>query len=200
MRASSGRWPKFSRRTVMMFVAGLGMLAFWWWPGLVGRGSDVDVSLHVNAEFAPGRESIERRLREQGWRVEWSQDEADWCDVADRLKSSDPDADQIVLWMSAGTGCGSADDIATNIVTAAEGRALHVVVLSEGGDPVVDALVAVGANAVEAWRLLGEPGATADCVWWEDCPVTGRIEPWSGDRLSAVGFERVARAIVAEVR
>ena len=183
-----------------MIVAGLALLVFWWWPGLVGRGSDVDVSVHVHDDFAPGRQSIERRLREQGWRIEWSEGETDWCEVADGLRSADADADEIVVWMPVGVACGTAADIATDIVDATKGRTLHVVVLSEGIDPVVDALVERGAKTVEAGPLLGGPGETADCLWWEDCPVSGRIEPWSADQLSAVGFERVARAIVAEVR
>lgn len=204
MRASSGRWPKINRRTVVAITAGLVVLGFWWWPGLVGRGADVDVSVHVNPDFAPGRESIERRLREQGWRVEWSEHDVDWCDVADEVEQSDSEADDIVLWMPTGATCGAAadiaSDIASDIAASAKGRTLHVVDISTGRDPVVDALVALGARVVEAGRLVGEPGTTADCLWWEDCPATGRIDTWSGDQLSPAGLERVARAIVAEVR
>ncbi len=180
-------------------IGAVAVLVFWWWPGLVGRGSDVDVSVHVDARYAPGRESIERRLREQGWRVEWTTTTTDWCNAADAVGESDPDADEIVLWM-VGESCGTADEVASQVVEAAKGRSVHVVVLTEGNDPLTDALVARGASVVEAWRMVGVPGKTADCLWWEDCPAAGDIEPWSGDRLSAVGFERVARAIVAEVR
>ena len=184
----------------MAVVGAVALLIFWWWPGLVGRGSDVDVTVHVDARYAPGRESIERRLREQGWRVEWTTSTSGWCDVAASVGDSDPDADDIVLWVAGDAPCGTPSDIASQVVDAAKGRSLHVVVVADGDDPLVDALVARGASVVEAWRVVGIPNQSADCLWWEDCPASGQIEPWSGDRLSSVGFERVARAIVAEVR
>ena len=54
-------------------------------------------------------------------------------------------------------------------------------------------------TVVDTARLLGEPGESMECLWWEDGPEEGVVEPWIGGSLGPIGGERVARMIVTDV-
>jgi hypothetical protein len=200
MRASSGRWPERSRQVVGITVAMVVVAVFWWWPGLVGRGSDIDVSVHVTGTFGVGQQSIERRLREEGWRIEWSQTAVSWCDLVESIGGSDRHAGAIVVWGPERDDCAPIEQLTADVIGAAGDRHLYVVATSNDQDSIGVALGARGATVIDASRLLGRRGSMQDCLWWEDCPASGLVETRGPDGLTAVGFERVARMIVAEVR
>lgn len=200
MRSTSGRWSHIDRRWTIVVVVVIAASLYWWWPGLSGKGSDIDVSIHVTADFADGRQSIERRLREEGWRTEWSGESSDWCDLVDVVATVDPDVDSIVIWGPESDPCASAVSTAASVMKAAAGRRVFVVTLSSSPGDLIVALTSAGATAVPAHRLLGDPGQEMDCLWWEDCPVEGRMPTWNGPEPSLAGFERVARSIVATLR
>lgn len=200
MRSTSGRWHHIDRRWVIVVVAVIAALLYWWWPGLSGQGSDIDVSIRVTSEFVDGRQSIERRLREEGWRTEWSNESADWCHLADAVATVDPDADSIVIWGPDLDSCASAAITAASVMKAAAGHRVFVVATSSVPGAMTTALTSAGATVVPAHRLLGDPGQEMDCLWWEDCPAEGRMSTWNGPELSTAGYERVARSIVAALR
>ena len=180
-------------------VATLGVALWWWWPGLVGDPDDVDVRVAIGDELAVADQSIDRRLREEGFLLERTPAPDDWCEVADLIATTPDDVSRIVVWAPTTTGC-DIDDAVSDIVAAADGRRVVVVHLPID-DPTVREAFAHGDVSndiaiVEAARLLGEPGSTFECLWWEDCPASGVVEPWDGDALGPIGAERLARMIV----
>jgi hypothetical protein len=197
--SSSRSHVEGTRRTVVALVLALGSLAvltWWWWPGVVGDPDDIDVRLSIGEGLAVADQSIDRRLREEGFLLERTSTPEDWCEVADLIGQSPPDGSRIVVWATTSADC-AIEDAVDRIMAAADDRRVVVVHLPTDDPDVRDSFVRRGAAIVDTARLLGEPGASLDCLWWEDCPESGSIEPWiDDDRLSAVGGERVARMIV----
>ncbi|MEN9805264.1 MAG: hypothetical protein RIS41_2111 [Actinomycetota bacterium] len=187
------------RRLVVAVVATLAVVMWWWWPGLVGDPDDVDVRVALGDDLAVADQSIDRRLREEGFLLERVSAPDDWCEVAGLITEAPDEVSRIVVWAPTTTGC-DIDDAVSDIVAATDGRRVVVVHLPTD-DPAVREAFGHGAVSndivtVETTRLLGEPGAIVECLWWEDCPASGVVEPWNGDSLGPIGAERLARMIV----
>lgn len=172
------------------------VLLWWWWPGLTGDPDDIDVGIVIGDELDVADRSIDRRLREEGFLLERSASPADWCEVADR--AAEVRGPRVVVWAASGPDCGI-DAAADELVRATAGRRLVVVHLPTDDPAIRDAFESRGVAVVDTERLLGVPGATRECLWWEECPASGVVEPWNGDQLGPIGGERLARMIVTEV-
>ena len=192
------RWPwGLIAASVAVAVVAL----WWWWPGLSGDPDDIDV--HVVTAFdevgsTEISESIDRRLREEGFLIERGRAPADWCDAADAVAESDSVGSRLVVWAPERGDC-AADTAVERLVAVADGRRLVVVRLPGDDDELAAEFERRNVTVVDTERLLGEPGGSMECLWWEDCPEEGVVEPWIGGRLGPIGGERVARMIVTDV-
>lgn len=203
---SSPRSRVVGGRRSIGVVAALGVLAvvlWWWWPGVVGDPDDIDVRLAVGPGLSVADQSLDRRLREEGFLLERTPAPADWCDAARLIGEAPRDGSRIVVWASSSADCVIADAVA-DMVAAAAGRRLVVVHLPTDDPETREAFEQSSAfdtgdvRIVDTTRLLGEPGARFECLWWEDCPESGAVEPWDGDALGPIGAERLARMVVTE--
>lgn len=174
------------------------VLLWWWWPGLAGDADDIDVRIAIGGELAVANQSIDRRVREEGFRLERTSAPADWCEAAELIGRAPRDGSRVLVWASSGDGC-SIDDAVRDLVDAAAGRRLVVVHLPTDAEAIRESFESRGVRVVEAERLLGDPGSSHDCLWWEDCPESGAIEPWDDGALGPIGGERLARMIVTEI-
>lgn len=187
-----------ARRLVATGVVLTVVTLWWWWPGLAGDPDDVDVRLAIGDELSVADQSIDRRLREEGFLIERTRRPADWCDVAAALDEAPDDGSRVVVWAGSLGDC-TVSDAVDDVLDAAHGRRVVVVRLPIDDDAVHSEFAARGATVVDTERLVGEPGASFECLWWEDCPSSGVVEPWDGDALGTIGGERVARLIVTAV-
>lgn len=183
-------------RVGLVVAVVLGVLLWWWWPGLTGDPDDIDVGLVIGDELTVADQSIDRRLREEGFLLERAASPADWCEVDDLV--AEVRGPRVVVWAASSAAC-RLDTAVDDLVRAAAGRRVVVVRLPTDDPAVRDAFESRGITVVDTERLLGQPGAVRECLWWEECPASGVVEPWDGDRLGAIGGERVARMIVTQV-
>jgi len=174
------------------------LMAWWWWPGLTGAGDDTRVALVIGGDVRVVRESLERRLREEGLRSVWLGEPESWCDLdrfASRLPSS---VDVVVLSAPETTDCdfdlGGLDSGRRVVVLTSS-----IVSAATPDGEIAQALHDRGVRTVDADRLLARSGEPADCLWWDDCPPAGSVIVVDEDGLNPVGGERVARALVAAV-
>lgn len=174
----------------------LALLLWWWWPGLTGDPDDIDVGLVIGDELDIADQSIDRRLREEGFLLERSSAPADWCDVDDLV--AEVGGSRVVVWAAWSSEC-VIDGAVDELLVAVGGRRVVVIHLPTDDDAVRVAFARRGIAVVDTERLLGEPGAVRECLWWEDCPESGVVEPWDGDDLGSIGGERLARMVVTEV-
>lgn len=181
-------------RVAVVVIMALGVL-IWWWPALTSRPTDVDVELVIGSGLSVADQSIDRRLREEGFRVDRTPRPLDWCSVPDLVVELRPESTRLVVWAESSVDCdlGAAVD---RVVEQAGTRRVIVVRLPSDDEAIAAALEGRDVIVVDTRRLLGEPDGTMECVWWEDCPATGTIEPWIDGELGPVGGERVARMIV----
>lgn len=189
----SSRRPRTRAGLVGVVIA---LLLWWWWPGLTGGSDDIDIGLVIGDELDVADQSIERRLREEGFLLDRGAAPADWCEVDDL--AADVRGPRVVVWAASSPDC-SIDTAVDDLVRATEDRRIVVVHLPTDDPAVRDAFESRGVTVVDSERLLGEPGAVRECLWWEDCPASGVVGPWNGDRLGPIGGERLARMIVTEV-
>lgn len=187
-----------TRRLVGTVVVLVVVALWWWWPGLAGDPDDIDVRLAIGDELSIADQSIDRRLREEGFLIERTRTPADWCDVAAAIEEAPDSGSRVVLWAGSLGDC-TPSDMVDDVLDAARGRRVVVVHLPTDDDVVRSEFAERGVTIVDTERLVGEPGASFECLWWEDCPPSGLVEPWDGDVLGAVGGERVARLIVTAV-
>ena len=194
---SSRRSRVRSRTRAALLVLGVsGVLLWWWWPGLTDEPDDVDVGLVIGEGLAVADQSIDRRLREEGFLLDRTTAPSDWCDVDDLAAATR--GSRVVVWAAWSEDC-DIDDAADDLVRATAGRRVVVVHLPTDESAVRDAFERRGVTVVDTERLLGEPGAVRECLWWEECPASGVVEPWDDDLLGPIGGERLARMIVTEV-
>ena len=176
-------------------------LLWWWWPGLTGARPEVGIV--VGGDVRAASEPLDRRLREEGVRTEWTDEPDDWCAVP-RLLSDLPERIDVVVVSAPDTTCdgGSTADL----VEALTGTDHRLVVVTATGidaldpvDPLAVALGRAGVMMVDAGRLLAGVDEPVPCEWWDDCGETGTVVTTDVDGLTEPGTQRVARTIVAAV-
>jgi len=185
-------------------LIGAGLLvvvAWWWWPGLSGQRPEVGVVLGGDARGAS--EPLDRRLREQGVRSEWSRPPTDWCSVPGLLGDL-PDRVELVVVSVDGSGCIDRPPVQLAREMVDTGRRLVVVTGSGIGvlapdSALAEALSDSGALLVDVGRLLGDVGQPVPCEWWDDCDASGRVVTVDENGLTEAGGQRVARTVVAAV-
>jgi hypothetical protein len=169
-------------------VAGL----WWLWPTLIGADDDVDVLVFGDGMLADARRSIELRVREAGFTVEWHE-ATDLCDdmgVLTTLIETNPG--HVVVALDDRPACAEA------VITAKRGIERLAVVAGGGRDPA--ALETAGFAVVDATRLIGAPGGqvTMPCEWWEQsCPPEGIVVRNADGSLTEAGGGRLARVLAA---
>lgn len=183
-------------RAGLVAVGVVAILLWWWWPGLTGEPDDIDIGLVIGDELDVADQSIDRRLREEGFRLERADSPVDWCEVDDLV--ADVRGPRVVVWAASSPDC-AIDTAVGDLMRATAGRRVIVVHLPTDDPAVRGAFESRGVTVVDTERLLGQPGAVRDCLWWEECPESGVVGPWDGDRLGAIGGERLARMIVTDV-
>lgn len=182
-------------RPLISLLVAVVVVVVWWWPGLSGGSDDIDVELVIGDGLSVADQPIERRLREEGFLVARTPRPVDWCAVPTVVEDLRPESTRLVLWAEAPLDC-DLGDVLDRVLDVAGDRQVIVVRLPTDESAIAEALEGRDVNVVDTARLLGEPGESMECVWWEDCPAVGTIDPWNGERLSPVGGERVARMIV----
>lgn len=193
---------RFARPAVVGVLA-LAVALWWWWPGLTDRSTTV---LIISGErLVDGREPLDRRLRENGFTTEWSSVADSWCAVSDRLVSelSGGSYRAVVVAPSSDDSCALDATLADSVRGAGDTRL--VVVRWPDVTPAESEFVRQlsdrsDVRVVDTARLLGDAGSEVDCLWWDDCPGSGRIVAWDANGLTESGNQRVARMTVAAVR
>lgn len=185
-------------------LIGLGSLAvllWWWWPGLAGDRPEVGIV--VGGDVRAAAEPLDRRLREEGLRTEWTAEPADWCAVPD-LVSDLPENIELVVVSASTVGCDG--DASIDLVEALTGTGRRLVVVTatdidalDPDDSLAVALEGSGVAVVDAGRLLAGVDQSAPCEWWDDCDESGSVVTVDADGLTEPGAQRVARTIVAAV-
>lgn len=193
---------RFARPAIVGVLA-LAVALWWWWPGLSGGSTTV---LIVGGErLVDGREPLDRRLREDGFTTEWTSMTASWCDVPDRLAAELASGSYraVVVAPSSDDGCVFDSNLVDSVRDAGDVRL--VVVTWPDATPAESEFVRQLSDrsdirVVDTARLLGEVGSEVDCLWWDECPSSGRIVAWDASGLTESGNQRVARMTVAAVR
>lgn len=193
-----------TRRVSRLVTAALAVATLcvtWWWPGLSGHGSGADVLIVPDPVLVEARNAIDRRLREEGLTTSWNAP----TDIACRSHNASLRAAKVVVVaVPEPSTCSSSDVLAslldlrrriesTRIVTVFSWRS------GESDAQMVEQLVRNGFSPVDARPLLGAPGQEQACLWWDDCPASGKIVTVDGGGLTEAGKQRVARTIVAGV-
>ena len=200
----SGRSARTARPAlVALAVAAIVALVGWWaWPSLAGDDDELDV-LAVGDGFLTGAQrSVDLRVREEGWRIEWSEAVGSWCDdpapLREEVERRDPG--HVVLSF----GAGATDPACVgDLVRAVASTGARVVVVDQPGTGLDGAAVtAAGGEVASPGRLVGDPGDTAPrrCEWWEECQTGSVVARADDGALTEVGGERMARVLVAALR
>lgn len=171
---------------------------WWWWPGITGDPEDVDVHLVIGSDLDGVDQPIERRLREEGFRLTRASMPSDWCDAAEAVRELPAGGIRVVVWAPPAPECDG-PALVDDLIEGSGDRRLIVVRLPNDDVDLMTEFDRRGVTVIETTGLLGEPGRAVECLWWEDCPESGVIELWNGDELGPEGVERVARRIVADV-
>lgn len=193
---------RFARPAIVGVLA-LAVALWWWWPGLSDRSTTV---LIIGGErLADGREPLDRRLRENGFTTEWSSVADSWCDVSDRLSTELAGGSYraVVVAPSSDATCVLDTDLVDSVRTSGDVRL--AVVAWPDATPAESEFVRLLSDrsevrVIDTARLLGDVGSEVDCLWWDDCPSSGRIVAWDATGLTESGNQRVARMTVAAVR
>jgi hypothetical protein len=175
---------------VAVVVGGL----WWLWPTVTDSDDDVDVLVVGDGMLAEARRSIELRIREEGFSLDWFES-SDWCDGIDMLARlvDDTEPARVVVAFDGATPC---IDAAAGAIGSADGVA--VVVPGAGAEPAT--VAAAGFRTVDPTDLIGAPDAavTLPCEWWEKpCAPSGAMVRDADGRLTEPGGERLARVLAA---
>ena len=176
------------------WVLAAAVIGVWWlWPTLTGTDDDIDVLVVADGTLDEARRSIELRVREEGFSVEWH-GATGLCDDTDAfaalIESTDPG--RVVVALTDGPPCVEA------AATAMRSDDRLVVVAVGGRD--LAGLAKAGFDIVDATRLVGEPGGpvTMPCEWWEQpCPPGGIVVRDADGSLTEAGGGRLARVLAA---
>ena len=120
-------------------VVSIGLL-IWWWPGLTSDPGEVDVELVIGDGLAVADQSIDRRLREEGFMIARTRRPVDWCSVPEALGDMRSESTRLVVWAEATADCDLGDAV-DRVVEQARGRRVIVVVLPSDGPMIADAVV-----------------------------------------------------------
>lgn len=186
-----------------MFATSLAALAAvaWWWPGLAGQGAQTDVLILPSSSIIRSREFIERRLREEGFTTQWDAGATPTCSIAaPRLDSWEV----LVVGLPDVASCPPERMIreVEQLESSLPNRRI-VVVLSWRDDvddrTLIEPLEEISVRTVDPRDLIDTTATDQPCLWWDDCPVNGRVDTHVGRELTDAGSQRLARSIVAEV-
>lgn len=196
-QSAPGSW---SRLKVLSFLAILGAgLVLWWWPGLTGQGGESEITIVSTPEMESTRQDISRRVREEGFSVQWLGAVNTWCDVRDSVGLWG--STMVVLLVDGLDDC----EIPTIDIIAGldrDNRLSEIVIVSidDASSPAfVERLSDGGARLVATQRLIGGIDEELPCVWWEDCDLSGRTVTRTATGLTPDGRDRLARLITAAV-
>jgi hypothetical protein len=191
------------RRRWRWVIATTGVLAaaMWYlWPGLGGASGDV--ALITDETTAGITDSFHTEVRVRGRDVVDLASVPDWCTLASML----PDlqvSDKVEFVVIAVTDRGecSGNPIAEVLDSFGSMGASPVVVPVPGSSSVTAALIPDDVRTVSVEHLVGGPDQrTESCAWWDDCPPEGVVVVRANDgNLTAVGFDRMARAVASVV-
>ena len=195
------RFPMLSRtkvRRAAVVVGVVSLVAIWWWPGLSGFGGETRVAIALGGEARVARESLERRLREEGLRTIWLGEPESWCDLDDLVDVIPGSVEVVVISAPETSDCRvDLDGLGAGRRVVALESSIVRAAASDG--ELAESLRRQGVRMVDADRLLARAGQPADCLWWDDCPSSGSVVVVDARGLNAVGGERVARLLVAAV-
>lgn len=175
------------------------LIVAWWWPGLSGRGSQLDIVIVSGESSSEDVDVLSRRLREEGFRTDWQVVTADGCPTMLDVESPK----KIVVLLSSLGNCSNTQLVSSieNLVeTVGPGRVYAVVSWrTESDSEPISNLDEFGAVVLDPRRLIGDPKRPQPCLWWDDCPASGSVETVKDGRLTDAGRERVARFVVSGV-
>jgi hypothetical protein len=188
---------------MVISVGILGFILWWWWPGLMGQGNDPEITVVGTGEIESSRLEISRRLREEGFSLQWVTSIDTWCDFQDEIPNLI--STKIVLSPNELQECSrSVQDILDDF--DAKGYLSQFVLVDLGdwsayptGSDLGERMLNGGARRVATDRLIGIPGQEWPCVWWEDCNSSGRTVARTAQGLTPEGQDRLARLITAAV-
>jgi hypothetical protein len=200
---------KRSFRPLAISVGILGFILWWWWPGLMGQGNDHEITVVGTGEIETSRLEISRRLREEGFSLQWVTSIDTWCDFQDEIPNLI--STKIVFSPSELQECSrSVQDILDDFES--KGYLARFVLLDLGdwsaystdsdiGEQIKigEQMLNGGARRVATERLIGIPDQDWPCVWWEDCDSSGRTVARTNQGLTPDGQDRLARLITAAV-
>ncbi len=189
-----------NRTWFVVGVAGVCATVAWWWPGLTGQDSQLDIAIIEHETLIDSRDVLDRRLREEGFTTDWFESSSENCGL------SEPDTpyERLVVVLPEVAVCSSVDvrRALNQLLRNIEKDTLVIVVAwSDERTPaaIADLTQDFDARIVDSRRLLGPSGQMMPCLWWDDCPADGLVTVVDNDRLTDAGRQRLARSIVAGV-
>ncbi len=181
----------------------------WWWPGLTGQDSQLDVAIVPSSSMNSSQDVIQKRLREIGLTIAWTQSEesAGGSRGADSCSIPEPMVEQweiLVIGLPDVDICEESSILESMVSVKSEYPDRRVVAVLSwrdvlSGSDLADSLTDSGIHVVDARDAIGRANESQECFWWDDCPVSGRIETIQGTDLTEAGRQRLARHIVAGV-
>lgn len=174
-------------------------VVWWWWPTIARDPDRLDVLVLGVGEVTQSSEPIERRIREEGMRVETVA--AEPCDDRSTIAELVADRSPAVVVVSPAVPCDAWADL---IDAARGGDDPRVIVLAQSG-VVTDGDRALledsGAIVADPARLLGSTDTErVPCLWWDDCEPDGQVTVRRADgTLTDAGAQRVARVLTGNI-
>jgi hypothetical protein len=188
---------------VALAVAAAVLLVGWWaWPTWRGDDAELDVLVVADGFLTDAERSVDLRVREEGWALDWSDAATSWCDDPAALREEVERRDPGDVVVSFGAGAGDAACVG-QLVRAVESAGARVVVVDQPGSGLdVAAVDAAGGEVASPERFVGLPGdlAPRSCEWWEECETGSTVTRADDGALTESGGERVARVLVAALR
>lgn len=196
------RWrSKRPTRYVVGFGALAALVLAWWWPGLNGQDSQTDVMVVASPSMTGSSDVIVRRLREEGFTTQWSP-----TDVVDcSLPVPTTTRWEILVIGLPDAGSCEADVVLEQLaqLSSTFPKRRIVVVVSwrdpQGTESFDETALGSEVELVDPRRMIGGSDDALMCLWWDDCPASGRVVTVSGSTLTSAGQQRLARSIVAGV-
>lgn len=182
---------------VFVFVA----MTMWWWPGLSGQNDQLDIYIVSSASESGARDAIDRRLREEGFTTAWHPSGITQCLVP---SPHIDDWEILVVLLPLPDVCSAQDmrSLVSNLGRAEPTKPIVAVVAWNDDammDADVEALRLSKVRVVDPRGLIGLPGQSQPCLWWDDCSPVGSVITIEDEQLTSAGHQRLARIIVSGV-